>query len=65
MDNPSQSAVAIDNDDIESTVPSRISAMPDGLLNELSLTEISDLFSYLGVLPASSSIAEKPTATKR
>jgi hypothetical protein len=28
--------------------------MPDGLLNQLTLEEISDLFAYLGVIPPQS-----------
>ncbi|MGD9723204.1 MAG: HEAT repeat domain-containing protein [Pirellulales bacterium] len=34
-------------DEIEEIVPSRQSAMPDGLFNTLSLEEIADLFAYL------------------
>jgi putative heme-binding domain-containing protein len=32
---------------VSEIVPSKISAMPDGLLNELTLDEITDLFEYL------------------
>lgn len=38
--------------DIEEIVPSRKSAMPEGLFNELTLAEIADLFAYLGKPPA-------------
>jgi len=41
----------IDNDEIDEIVPSQSSAMPAGLLDNLTLEEISDLFAYLGVLP--------------
>ncbi len=51
--------VAIAEADIDSIVPSKISAMPEGLLNELTLIEISDLMAYLGMLPPTS-LAEKP-----
>ncbi len=33
--------------DIEKIIPSKVSAMPEGLLNSLTLEEIADLFSYL------------------
>jgi putative heme-binding domain-containing protein len=32
---------------IEETAPSKVSSMPEGLLNELTLQEITDLFEYL------------------
>jgi putative heme-binding domain-containing protein len=56
--------IIVANDDIEAKSPSRISAMPDGLLNDLSLTEISDLFAYLGVLPPPS-VAEREIKVRR
>ena len=34
--------------EVDEMVPHKKSAMPEGLLNELSLQEIADLFSYLG-----------------
>jgi putative membrane-bound dehydrogenase-like protein len=37
----------IRKDNIEETVPNKKSAMPEGLLNSLSLEEIADLFAYL------------------
>ncbi|MCB9875634.1 MAG: HEAT repeat domain-containing protein [Planctomycetaceae bacterium] len=40
--------------EIDEIVPSPKSAMPDGLLNTLTLEEISDLFAYLGVIPSQS-----------
>ena len=43
--------VTISKDEISETAASRTSAMPEGLLNELSLDEIADLFSYLGTAP--------------
>jgi putative heme-binding domain-containing protein len=44
----------IAEDQIEETLPSKKSAMPDGLLNPLTLEEIADLFAYLGTSPRSS-----------
>jgi putative heme-binding domain-containing protein len=38
--------------DIEQIVPSRKSAMPEGLFNTLSAAEIADLFAYLANPPA-------------
>jgi len=57
--------VRIDKNDIEEIVPSKISTMPAGLLNQLTLGEISDLFAYLGAIP-SRSVAQQPkdTSTK-
>lgn len=46
--------VTISEDNIDEIVPSRVSAMPDGLLDELSLEEIADLFAYLGRMPSAS-----------
>jgi len=37
----------LSEDEVEEVIPSKVSAMPEGLLNELSLQEISDLFAYL------------------
>ena len=43
--------VSIPEGDIDEILPSRISAMPEGLLNELTLDQIADLFKYLNDLP--------------
>jgi len=39
------------NDEIEEIVPSRKSAMPEGLFNTLTLPEIADLFAYMNKPP--------------
>jgi putative heme-binding domain-containing protein len=39
--------ISLERAEIEESVPSRNSAMPDGLLDPLSLDEIADLFAYL------------------
>ena len=39
--------VTLVQDKIKRTSPSKISAMPEGLLNSLTLEEIADLFAYL------------------
>jgi putative heme-binding domain-containing protein len=41
----------VDSEDIEQVVASKQSAMPEGLLNPLTLEEIADLFAYLGTPP--------------
>lgn len=41
----------IDEADVDQILPSNNSIMPSGLLDELTLQEISDLMAYLGVLP--------------
>ena len=46
--------VTVEADEIDEIVPSGKSAMPDGLLDPLTLEEISDLFAYLGVIPPQS-----------
>ncbi|MCC7085455.1 MAG: HEAT repeat domain-containing protein [Pirellulales bacterium] len=43
----------IKNNEVESISPSKKSAMPDGLLNHLTLEEIAHLFSYLNQPPNS------------
>lgn len=43
---------AVAKEEIEEIVPSKLSAMPDGLFNTLSLPEIADLFAYLSKPPA-------------
>ena len=39
---------SIAGEDIDKTIPSKISAMPEGLLNTLTLEEIANLFAYSG-----------------
>ncbi|HEV3136773.1 MAG TPA: HEAT repeat domain-containing protein, partial [Pirellulales bacterium] len=41
----------IPEQDVEETTPNRVSSMPDGLLNALTLEDIADLFAYLGNPP--------------
>ena len=50
--------VSLSRDKIDEILPSRESAMPDGLFDKLTLEEISDLFAYLGVLPTAD-VAER------
>ncbi|MBI3836567.1 MAG: HEAT repeat domain-containing protein [Planctomycetia bacterium] len=48
----------IAEEDVEESTPSKVSAMPEGLLNALSLEDIADLFTYLGNPP-------RPEVTRR
>ena len=46
-------------DDVEEIRTARKSVMPERLLDELTLSEISDLFAFLGMLPTQS-VARRP-----
>jgi putative heme-binding domain-containing protein len=48
----------VQKDDVESISRSKVSAMPDGLLNKLSIEEVADLFSYL-TSPPSTELAKR------
>ena len=54
--------VLIRDEDIAEISRSKKSAMPGGLLNELTLEDISDLFAYMGALPARN-LTRRDTAT--
>ena len=43
--------VVINEQEIDQILPSNSSIMPSGLLDELTLQEISDMMAYLGVIP--------------
>lgn len=49
---PSAEKASVAKADIDEILPSKKSAMPEGLFNTLSLEEIVDLFAYLGKPPA-------------
>jgi putative heme-binding domain-containing protein len=53
--------VKIGKDDVDEITRSKISAMPEGLLNGLTLDEVGDLFAYLTQVPT----AEAPTKGPR
>lgn len=44
---PTGQKLTLKNSEIESTAPSKQSSMPEGLLNQLNLQDIADLFAYL------------------
>ena len=48
---PDGTKVRVPRAEVEQTVPSQVSAMPEGLLNSLSLDEISDLVAFLKATP--------------
>jgi putative membrane-bound dehydrogenase-like protein len=52
-------ATQVAKDEIEEIAPNKISAMPTGLLNELSPQEIADLFAYLNN-PPKVDVARRP-----
>ncbi|HVX10636.1 MAG TPA: c-type cytochrome [Pirellulales bacterium] len=56
--------VTIPNDEISETSPSKVSAMPEGLLNTLTLAEISDLFAYLNKPMQSTKVTLQPSTKK-
>ncbi|MCH8043447.1 MAG: HEAT repeat domain-containing protein [Planctomycetes bacterium] len=58
------SRVTLDDDEIEAIVPSKLSAMPAGLLNNLTLSEIADLFAYMND-PRRISITQKRGETPK
>ena len=55
----------ISSADIDEVAPSKVSAMPAGLLDNLTPTEIRDLMCYLGFLPEEKKAAEKPATIRR
>lgn len=51
--------VVVKESDVEEKLPTKLSSMPEGLLNNLSLQEVTDLFSYL-TSPPESRTATRP-----
>ena len=56
--------IELAHEQIEQILPSRVSAMPTGLLNSLTLEQVADLFAFLGQEKLSS-VAEKQQTDKR
>jgi putative heme-binding domain-containing protein len=52
--------ITIAKDQVDETLPCKISAMPEGLLNTLSLEDISNLFSYLNQVPQAATVVSRP-----
>ena len=57
---PTAERVTLTARQIEATKPSKLSSMPDGLLDPLSLEEIADLFAYLQKPSTSPSLTRRP-----
>lgn len=57
--------VIVSRDQIDELAPSKISAMPTGLLDRLTLEEIADLFAYLGQSPRDNITSRRAPATSR
>ena len=55
--------IVIAEDDVEQATRTKVSAMPEGLLNTLSLEDIADLFAYLGA-PPHSEITRRPAKVR-
>ena len=53
----------VNKDDVETVTRSKVSAMPDGLLNKLSIEEVVDLFTYLSGAPKAE-LAKRPAETQ-
>lgn len=51
--------------DIDEVLPSKVSAMPAGLLDTLTPSEIRDLLCFIGYLPQESVAEEKPVTLRR
>ena len=56
--------VFVSKDDLEELVPSKISAMPEGLLNSLTREDIADLMAYLQA-PPDSRVTRQPTSANK
>ena len=51
-------------EDIEDIQPSKQSAMPEGLLNRLSLEQVADLFAFLTTSPDANVATRKPSSPR-
>ena len=56
--------VVIPESEVEQKVRSKVSSMPQGLLNSLSVEDIADLFAYLEAAPRGET-ATRPTLIRR
>ncbi len=57
--------VTLEESDVDQILPSNASIMPDGLLDNLSMQQISDLMAYMGVVPPLEVAGRKTAETKR
>ena len=51
-------------EDIEDVQPSKVSAMPEGLLNKLSLEQVADLFALMTNSPEPAVATRSPASTR-
>ena len=51
MRDANNQVIVVRESEIDQILPSNSSIMPSGLLDDLTLQEISDLMAYLGVIP--------------
>jgi putative heme-binding domain-containing protein len=52
--------VTLKADEVDNVLPSKKSAMPDGLLNQLTLEEVAHLFAYLNLPPDAHLTSRRP-----
>jgi len=57
---PSGERITLPQRQIQMTKPSKLSAMPDGLLDPLTLEEVADLFAYLQMRTKATSLTRRP-----
>ena len=57
--------ITLDKDEIESITPSSVSLMPEGLLNNLSLEQIQQLFDYLEQVPDTAITSRREATSTR
>lgn len=57
--------VSVNESEVEEILPSKVSVMPSGLLDNLTPSEIRDLLCFLGYVPTIQVAEEKPAALRR
>jgi putative heme-binding domain-containing protein len=62
---PDGKKITLAEKEIDETVPSKISVMPQGLLDTLTLEEISHLFAFLGAVPDTRLVQRPTSATNK
>ena len=57
--------IQVDENELVEVLASKVSAMPSGLLDSLTPTEIRDLLCFIGYLPQEQLAEEKPATVRR
>lgn len=57
--------ITVEDSEIEEVLPSKVSVMPSGLLDNLTPSEIRDLLCFFGYLPSAQVAGEKPSTLRR